>query len=88
MTKSRKPISVYLLIFMMIFQSLSGLFGGIVLIIDPAGDILQMPLSFLSNSPFNNYFYPGIILFVVLGIFPSIAFIGYYALLPGYGEIK
>lgn len=76
MTKSRKPISVYLLIFMMIFQSLSGLFGGIVLMIDPTGDILLMPLSFLYNSPFTDYLVPGIILFFVLGVFPSIASIG------------
>lgn len=44
-------------------------YGGLSLITDPTGGKLQMPLSHLDQSPFNNYFWPGIILFTVNGLF-------------------
>jgi hypothetical protein len=46
------------------------IYGGGVFIISPNGDLFEMPLSFLDNSPFNNFLVPGIILFTVLGIAP------------------
>jgi hypothetical protein len=36
----------------------------------PNGEILPIPVSALSGSPFSNYFVPGAILFTVLGIGP------------------
>ena len=44
--------------------------------IDPSGDLLQMPLSMLAGSPFDTFLIPGIILFSILGIFPMIVFYG------------
>jgi len=55
---------------LMLFQGLSGLFGGIALVIDPSGELLQMPLSMLEGSPFDTFLIPGIILLTILGIFP------------------
>lgn len=65
-----RPISVNILLVFMTFQSLSGLFGGVMLILDPSGNSLNLPLSLLNNSPFINYLIPGLILFFILGVIP------------------
>jgi hypothetical protein len=36
---------------------------------NPTGGTLQMPLSFLQTSPFSKYFWLGIILFAINGLF-------------------
>jgi peptidoglycan/LPS O-acetylase OafA/YrhL len=74
--KSQKPISVTALIISVFFQALSGLGGGVFLIADPTGETLNLPLSFLRNSPFPDYLIPGIILFTVLGVYPLIVTAG------------
>jgi hypothetical protein len=70
-SKKRKPLSFYLLVFLMLFLALGGLYGGFGLILRPDGSILQMPLSFLEGTPFINYLIPGIILLFFMGIVPS-----------------
>jgi len=47
----------------------AALYGGSSLMVDPDGKTLQMPVSLLQGSPFQDYFIPGMILFVVNGIF-------------------
>jgi hypothetical protein len=59
----------------MIFLAVSGLGGGIVLILDPSGDLIKLPLSLLQHNPFGSYFIPGMVLFLLLGIFPGLVFI-------------
>ena len=44
--------------------------GGLALMAGPNGEILPLPVSALSGSPFANYFVPGAILFTILGIGP------------------
>ena len=75
-TRKRVPFSFYILEVLIFFQAISGLFGGGALILDPTGSLLQMPLDLLATSPFSDYFIPGIILFWVLGVFPSVVFYG------------
>lgn len=58
------------LIFLLGFLGLGALGGGGVLIISPTGELIGMPLSMLAPSPFHSFLVPGILLFVVLGIFP------------------
>lgn len=72
--KSRK--SLYILMVLILFQGMSGVFGGGALVLDPSGAILQMPISMLEGSPFETFFVPGIILFLVLGILPLIVLFG------------
>jgi len=74
--KKKKNFSVYLLIVLIGFQSISAMFGGISFISSPNGENLQMPLSYLQGSPFSSYFIPGLILFLLLGTFPVFIFIG------------
>lgn len=71
-----ESISFYILAVLIFFQAASGLYGGAALVLDPTGSLLEMPLSLLEGSPFGDYLIPGIILFFVLGIVPSIVFYG------------
>jgi hypothetical protein len=92
----KKTFSIYFLIFIIALQSLSGLLGGVSLIIDPSGTMIDLPVSWLAGSMFQNYLIPGIILLVVLGVFPMITLIGLingtkrsliYARLVGYALV-
>jgi hypothetical protein len=47
------------------------LYGGIALIADSTGGILQMSVSSLEKTPFNNFLIPGLILFFLLGLLPG-----------------
>lgn len=51
-----------------IFLSIGALAGGAALIFGPRGEIIALPLSALTGSPFDTYFVPGLILFGVLGL--------------------
>ena len=53
--------------------SLGALFGGAVLVIDPDGGWLGLPLSLLAKSPFHSFLWPGLILFGVLGLGPAMS---------------
>ena len=74
--QSKKPFTVYILIFLVFFLAISGLIGGFALVISSDGEIWQMPLSMLNGTPFNNYLIPGLILLTFLGIYPSLILIG------------
>jgi hypothetical protein len=57
-------------LFLLGFLGFGALFGGSVLIISPSGELFQMPLYLLKNSPFDDFLFPGIILFTILGLTP------------------
>lgn len=52
---------------------------GIVLMRDVSGSEIGLQLSLLTHSPFVNYFYPGLILYTILGL--GSFFAGVYTLL-------
>lgn len=56
------------LLALLLFNGLSALFGGSVLVAAPDGSILGMPLSLLAGTPFTDFLVPGLILFTVLGL--------------------
>jgi hypothetical protein len=60
-----------LLVILLVFLSLSGLFG-IVFLIDPSGELVEMPLSHLDKLPIDTFFLPGLFLLIVYGIGSSI----------------
>lgn len=74
--RNQKSYGLYILMGLILFQGISGLVGGIALVIDPTGELLQMPLSMLEGSPFRDFRVPGIILLTILGIFPTVVFYG------------
>ncbi len=50
------------------FTGISGLIGGIPLILRPDGSVMSLPVSLLQYSPFPSYLIPGIILFLAVGV--------------------
>jgi hypothetical protein len=56
-----------------LFIGLGGIFGGWMLVTDPDGSNLQLPLRLLEHSPFRDYFFPGLILLIVNGIGSCVA---------------
>ncbi|SEL10551.1 hypothetical protein [Parapedobacter koreensis] len=55
-------------IFLLIFNGLSAIAGGGILIIDPQGYAIRIPVSILQYSPFSNFLIPGILLFIFNGL--------------------
>ena len=49
------------------FIALTATFSGILMITNPDGGILNLPLSLLDGTPFKNFLIPGIILTIVVG---------------------
>ncbi len=69
-THSLRPFAFWILCLFLFFQIISAGYGGFLLVIDPTGGALHMPLSNLVGTPFQNYLIPALILFLVLGLFP------------------
>lgn len=53
-----------------LLQAIGALGGGLALMLGPHGEILPLPVAALRGSPFANYFWPGVVLFTVLGLGP------------------
>lgn len=51
-----------------VFMGLGAVGGGFLLVKDPSGIELRLPLSLLDGSPFANFLIPGIFLLIVNGI--------------------
>ncbi len=69
-SERRRPLGAYVLIFLHIFLGVNGLYGGGAFLLRPDGSLLQMPLSDLQNSPFHDFFIPGLLLLAFLGLYP------------------
>ncbi|MGF7050542.1 hypothetical protein J2T13_005091 [Paenibacillus sp. DS2015] len=67
-TKPRE--SSNLLMCLHFFLGIGAVIGGLILMIDPTGEMIDMPASMLVNSPFEHFFIPGFILLTCLGVFP------------------
>jgi hypothetical protein len=68
----KRAISSYLLIVLTIFQVISAVPAGVLLIIDPSGKKLGLPIELIESTPFPDFLIPGLFLFIVLGVFPII----------------
>ncbi len=65
-----RPVLAWILILLQFLLGLGAVAGGALLVAAPDGHLLQMPLSMLQHSPFPNFFIPGSILCIFLGIYP------------------
>jgi hypothetical protein len=63
-----QTFSFRLLLDCLAFLGLSAAFGGIVLVANPTGGLIGMPISLLRFSPFHDFLIPGLILGIVFGI--------------------
>ena len=50
------------------FVGLSAVSAGLILMLEPGGSPNFLPLSLLENTPFDNFFIPGALLFTVNGL--------------------
>jgi len=62
-----KQLYLYIII-LHAFVGIGGMFGGIGIIIDPSGEGYGVSVDLLKNSPFNDFFIPGLFLFFIIGI--------------------
>jgi hypothetical protein len=69
MTMMRRPFALYLLLFFLLFLAFGGLYGGIAMLLYPAGDLLAMG-DLLPLLPVSNYILPGLFLLMVMGLAP------------------
>jgi hypothetical protein len=67
------------------FVGLSGLVGGIPLIVHSHGEPWWMPQSLLQYSPFRSFLIPGIILLSAIGVLSCWVFWMTLQVQPGYG---
>ncbi len=65
---SKRPAALWVLIGLLVFQGISAAPPGFLLVLDPTGGLLHLPLDLLKDASFRNFLIPGLILFVVLGI--------------------
>ena len=60
--------NIYRILFALhVFVGIGGMAGGLAAITNP-GEPLGAPVELLKNSPFSDFFIPGIILFTVIGL--------------------
>jgi hypothetical protein len=72
----KRPFSLYFLFTLHVFIGLNASVGGALMLIKPDGSLLGMHPDWLVHSPFENYFIPGLILFLLLGVVPLFVFYG------------
>jgi hypothetical protein len=53
---------------LLVFLGIAGCFGGGLLIADPQGGYLGLSTSLLAETLFSDYFVPGLLLFIIIGI--------------------
>jgi len=71
----QRPFALWLLIFCLLFLSLGGLYGGIAMLADPTGDLLQLT-ELLLLLPVRDFTLPGLFLFSVMGLLPLLLVYG------------
>lgn len=63
----QKIIKIFAVV-LLLFTSVSALFGGSMLVADPTGALLEMTPAVLKAGPFRDFFIPGIALFTLVGV--------------------
>jgi hypothetical protein len=65
----KRPFALWILIFFLVFLALGGLYGGITMLVDPSGGLIQMA-EVLPLLHVPSYFLPGLFLLFVMGLAP------------------
>ena len=63
---NKSKLMVYFLGVIQAFIGITAIAGGLRLVSNPNG-LADFPLEWLVNSPFTNYFFPGLVLLIVIG---------------------
>ncbi len=64
----KRPATFWALFYLLVLQGISATPPGALLVFDPSGKLLQIPLTTLSESPFSDFLIPGLILCFGLGL--------------------
>lgn len=67
------PLSLWILKTMLWILGVSALIPGLEMILDPSGKAVQFPEGYLKDAPFPNYFIPGVLLTLLIGIWSLLA---------------
>ncbi len=65
----KKPFALYVLIFLLVFLALGGMYGGLSMLLDPSGNSLQVA-EILPLLPIPDFILPGVFLLLVMGFAP------------------
>lgn len=68
-TTMKRPIALWILVFWLVLLAVGGLYGGVAMLLDPSGGLLQMT-DVLSLLPVSNYILPGLFLLFIMGVLP------------------
>lgn len=63
-----RKIAVVVATLLLLFNGAGAIYGGVNLILYPDGSSIQLDSRYLDNTPFDSYFIPGLLLFVVNGL--------------------
>jgi hypothetical protein len=69
-TRTNQNGAIVLLATLHVLLGLNGLVGGGAFLLAPDGHLLRMPFSHIQRTPFPDFFIPGLLLFLFLGIMP------------------
>ena len=72
---------------MLLFLALGGIYGGIILILDPSGSQMGWTTDLLHGTPFSSFKIPGIILFLFNGLLPAVIFVVGFLNNPGWFKL-
>lgn len=70
------PVEVFFLCLLHLGIGISAFAVGGALMLEPGGSLLGMAISGLRYTPFTNFFIPGLLLFLFLGLFPLLVLFG------------
>ncbi len=71
-----RSVIVYIIMSLLVLLGVTAIGGGIMLMLDPSGSLLQADISLLHAVPVDDFFFPGLILFSVFGLLPLIVVYG------------
>ncbi len=73
---AKRPLTAWVLIVLVFILGISAIISGAMLFLAPDGSLMQMSAEPLQGTPFPDYFVPGMILFLFVGIFPLVVGLG------------
>ena len=73
-----RPLAIWPLLFLLLFLGIGGLYGGIAMLADPSGGVLQLS-DMLPLLPVSDFVLPGLFLLLVMGLVPLALIFGLLA---------
>ena len=79
MTHCMHSISLAVLKLSLLIIGIGGIYGGLVFLADPSGQLMGMSLSYLDGLPIHSYLLPGLWLLTVMGVGTLVILYGLWA---------